>query len=159
MPRIELVILGDPKAQGRHRTYTKGRGGRVLPYPIQVDPSKKDKANLRTVVQEQAPEQPLNEPLSVKLLFYFPYRSGDYGTGRNAGILKKSAPIFHTVRPDCDNCIKLILDALNGVFWRDDALISVLTAIKRYDQKPRTEIVIETLNNEDSRTEQPLPMR
>ena len=145
MAKISLVILGDPKAQGRHRTYTKGRGGRPLPFAIQVDPSKKDKENLRVVVQQQAPEQPLDGPLAVELSFYFPYRSGDYGTGRNAGILKESAPIYHTVRPDCDNCIKLILDALKSVFWRDDSLISKLSATKCYDQKPRTEIVIETL--------------
>ena len=66
----KLVILGSPKAQGRHRTYTKGVGGRALPYPIQVDPSAKDKKNLRKIVQDQAPEQPLSSPLEFKIWFY-----------------------------------------------------------------------------------------
>ena len=155
MAKISLVILRNPKAQGRHRTYTKGRGGRPLPFPIQVDPSVNDKDNLRVIVQEKAPEKPLDCPLEVKLSFYFPYRSIDYGTGRNAGILKESAPIYHTVRPDCDNCIKLILDALSGIFWRDDALISKLTAAKLYDQKPRIEIIIETLEAKDGEANLP----
>ena len=141
----KLVVLGDPKAQARHRTYTKGRGGRPLPYPIQVDPSAKDKKNLKIIVQEKAPEKPLTCPLEVKLLFYFPRRKGDYGTGRNAGTLKDSAPVWHTVRPDCDNCIKLVMDALNGVFWRDDTVICKLETEKQYSERPRTEIYIKIL--------------
>ena len=138
----KLVVLGNPKPQARHRTYTKGRDGRPLPYPLQVDPSAKDKKNLRQVVQDQAPETPLDCPLKVVIQFFFPYRKGDFGTGRNEGVLKESAPAWHTTRPDCDNCIKMVLDALNGVFWRDDTVICKLETEKKYSLNPRTEIFI-----------------
>lgn len=143
----ELIILGNPKPQARHRTYTKGKGGRPLPFPMQVDPSAKDKKNLREVVQQQAPEKPLDCPLLVECYFYFPYLKGHYGTGRNAGTLKGSAPMWHTVRPDTDNLIKMILDALSGVFWRDDTVVCNLEARKYYSEKPRTEIYIKVLND------------
>lgn len=35
-----------------------------------------------------------------------------------------------TTRPDIDNVIKSVCDALNGVAWRDDALIYQISAIK-----------------------------
>lgn len=50
------------------------------------------------------------------------------------------------VRPDLDNFIKAILDALNGIVWKDDALICSLFCTKVYaPQIPRIKIKIETL--------------
>ena len=40
--------------------------------------------------------------------------------------------IKHTVKPDCDNLVKAILDALNGVAWYDDAQIVDLQVKKEY---------------------------
>jgi len=34
--------------------------------------------------------------------------------------------------PDCDNYVKAVNDALNGVLWKDDALVCDLEASKRY---------------------------
>ena len=144
----KLIILGDPKAQGRHRTYTKGKGGRLLPYPIQVDPSAKDKSNLRAIVQDQAPEKLLDCPLRVDLYFYMPRPKGHYGTGKNAEKLKSSSPINHTKRPDIDNLRKLVMDALTNVFWRDDSLVCEGLTRKIYSDNPRTEIYIKVLGKD-----------
>ncbi len=35
-------------------------------------------------------------------------------------------------RPDIDNLLKLVLDALNGIVWADDALVVSITATKVY---------------------------
>lgn len=46
-----------------------------------------------------------------------------------------SAPknrVAHTVRPDLDNLIKLVSDALNGILWFDDKQIVSLIATKSY---------------------------
>ena len=40
--------------------------------------------------------------------------------------------LFNAKRPDLDNYIKSILDGLNGVLYKDDALVSKLTVSKRY---------------------------
>lgn len=53
---------------------------------------------------------------------------GREGTSRQAGV---------------DNLAKLVKDALNGVFWRDDAQVVDLTVKKRYSDVPRTEVMIE----------------
>lgn len=45
---------------------------------------------------------------------------------------KQAAAIFATGKPDCDNLCKLILDALNGICYRDDSQISDLSICRRY---------------------------
>jgi Holliday junction resolvase RusA-like endonuclease len=41
---------------------------------------------------------------------------------------------WHTTRPDLDNPTKLVLDALNGIVWRDDSQICELAARKMYGE-------------------------
>jgi Holliday junction resolvase RusA-like endonuclease len=48
-------------------------------------------------------------------------------------------------RPDVDNLAKLAMDALNGVFWIDDAQIADLTVTKRYRDTPGTSVSITML--------------
>ena len=42
---------------------------------------------------------------------------------------------LHTSLPDVDNLAKSILDAMNGVIWKDDAQVFRLTAEKTYSEK------------------------
>jgi len=137
----KLVVLGDPKAQGRPRATRIGGFVKVYDDPK----SAKAKRNLMVVVQEQAPKKLLDCPLKVDLYFYLPRPKGHYGTGRNAGKLKDSAPINHTKKPDIDNLRKLVMDAMTGIFWRDDSLVCEGTTRKVYSDKPRTEIFIKIL--------------
>ena len=46
-------------------------------------------------------------------------------------------------RPDIDNYAKLVLDALSGVFYKDDSQVTALVVTKVYDQNPRTVVIIE----------------
>jgi len=49
----------------------------------------------------------------------------------------------HKSKPDIDNLQKFISDALNGILWKDDALIYEVHAKKFYSYVPRTIIHIE----------------
>lgn len=136
---IHLVILGEPKAQKRHRSVKMGN------FIRQYDPSAKDKDDLLYVVQQQAPKEPFTCPIRLDVDFYFSRPKSHYKTGKNAHILKDSCPVWHTTKPDADNCIKLVQDALNKVFYRDDSLICQVSIRKRYDVNPRIEINISPL--------------
>ena len=49
-------------------------------------------------------------------------------------------------RVDADNLGKIIMDALNGVIWADDAQVSRLEVEKRHDMAaPRTVVLVEVL--------------
>ena len=65
--------------------------------------------------------------------FTFPRPLSHYGTGRNAGTLRKSAPAYPAVKPDADKLIRSTQDALTTVgAWRDDAQAVDLFVCKRY---------------------------
>jgi Holliday junction resolvase RusA-like endonuclease len=66
-----------------------------------------------------------------------------YGTGRNAELVKLSAPIFKATAPDSDKLIRLIGDALTiaGVI-ADDALIVRILAEKRYGLRAFTRVAL-----------------
>jgi Holliday junction resolvase RusA-like endonuclease len=59
-------------------------------------------------------------------------------TGQHAGMLKVSAPVHHTSKPDMDNLYKAVLDALGefdgdpALVWADDAQVAQGQISKRY---------------------------
>lgn len=145
---IKLTVLGEPLAQKRHRHASRDRNGRPLPFVMTYDPSEKDKQSLREVVQSKAPDKPLQGPLRVDLYLYYARLKGHYGTGKNAGKVKDSAPLWKITKPDRDNADKIVLDSLNKIFWIDDAQVCDGRILKQYSEKPRTEIYITQLDNQ-----------
>lgn len=47
-----------------------------------------------------------------------------------------------TTKPDLDNVIKAIMDALNGVVWQDDKQVVGLSVTKYYSEKPQVDMVV-----------------
>ena len=134
-----FIIEGIPKALKRHRHTRQGRT---------YDPSKKDKKDLVLQVIRYAPKQPLTAPLRIIIVFYLPRPKIHFRTGKFKHLLKPNQPIQHSNTPDLDNLVKLVCDALNKVFYKDDSQISQLKAEKLYTdvgEKPRTEVHIEQI--------------
>ena len=129
---IEFVVLGNPKALKRHRTYRRG------PKLIQVDPSKRDKDDFLILAHKNAPKKPIDGAISLSLALHFPRPKSHYRTGKFAKELKATAPHYHTSRPDGSNCLKFVEDALNGVYWVDDAKIAHAVFMKIYSDEPKT---------------------
>jgi Holliday junction resolvase RusA-like endonuclease len=136
MTKIHLTVLGSPKAQARHRSFKRGN------FTGTYDPSSEKKEILASIVQDQAPKEPLTGAISLDVTFYLPRPKGHYGSGANALKLKGSAPEWHTSKPDIDNLEKLVQDSLNKIFWKDDSQICLISCRKLYSEKPRTEIFI-----------------
>lgn len=138
---ISITVPGDPTPQQRHRHHQVKGADFVSTY----DPSSKKKKEFLKQCLPFKPDKPYEQPLRVDMVFYFSRPKSHYRTGKYAHILKDTAPMYHTSRNDADNCAKFVMDALNKVFWKDDALVSYLSVIKKYDDNPRTEITITPL--------------
>lgn len=89
----------------------------------------------------------LDGPLSLELVFYIPRPKGHYGTGRNAGTVRASAPAFPAVKPDVLKLARAVEDALTGIAYRDDAQIVQERLVKRYGEPARVEVVIDTAHD------------
>ena len=79
----------------------------------------------------------------VLLGFVLPRPKSHFGTGRNAGVLKPSAPSHHTTYPDVDKLARAVFDALQsaGAVVNDSAIVRV-NASKDYGKVPGVHIVI-----------------
>lgn len=60
----------------------------------------------------------------------------------------RSCIIMPTVKPDGDNILKLVADALNGVAYDDDRQIVKMSVTKYYGEKPSTTVFIREYQND-----------
>jgi len=84
---------------------------------------------------------PYDCPLYVNIYYELPWRKSE--PKKN---LEKEY-MHHDVRPDADNLLKLLLDSMNGIFWKDDSLISKICFHKTRGHNPRIRIRIKKLHN------------
>lgn len=54
----------------------------------------------------------------------------------------ESGRIRPIIKPDTDNIIKAVLDALNGLAYEDDSEVVSVTAKKYYSAEPRVEVAL-----------------
>lgn len=135
---IEFTVYGEPVAQGRPRAST--RNGFVRMY----DPknSKDFKQYVKLVASEYKPDQLLSGPLQLDVKVFKPALksfSKKKKLEAEQGLLR---PIS---KPDVDNYVKGIKDALNKVIWNDDSQIVDLHVSKYYSETPRIEVAVQTL--------------
>jgi len=90
------------------------------------------------------------EALKVSLTFFVPRPKGHFGSGKNANVLKASAPEFPTTKPDVLKLARAVEDGLTGIAYRDDSQIVVEHIRKCYGEPSRVEIEIETLGEQTS---------
>ena len=123
--RQEFWISTIPAGQARPRFVR--RGSFVGTY----DPAKSKGYKLDIKYQVMA-EHPIKMqgPLTMTVDFMMPRPKAHYG----AKGLKSNAPFYHEKKPDIDNLIKGLCDALTGILWDDDTQISVLVATKKYSE-------------------------
>ena len=135
---VSFTIPGNPVAQGRPRAAR--RGNRIMMYDPK--PSKDYKEYVAEIAKEYAPEEPTEAALGVQMKIY---REIPKSTTKKDRKLINEGLKRPVVRPDTDNYTKAILDALNGIIYKDDSQIVDLKASKYYSDDPRVEIKIEAL--------------
>ena len=134
MSEIKIVIPGEPVAKGRAR-YSNS-GGFVRAYT----PSKTK--NAETLIKVNAMGEVARQgfkrsgqPLILTLMVFVPIPVSKLKEWKKTCIL----PI---TRPDIDNYLKLVMDALNGIVYKDDNQVVCVKVFKLYSQSPRLEIFI-----------------
>ncbi|MFW5436589.1 RusA family crossover junction endodeoxyribonuclease [Paenibacillus apiarius] len=136
---IQFTVYGEPVAQGRPRA-TK-MGGFIRMY----DPAKSRdyKDYVRLAAGENAPEALLEGPLGMVLHVY---RTIPKSFSKKKAAAAEAGEIRPTSKPDADNYLKGVKDALKGVIWRDDSQVVEVLVTKRYSARPRIEVKIKDLS-------------
>lgn len=83
----------------------------------------------------------LDGALLVRVRAFMPIPKSLNKSKTAAAILGELRP---QTKPDVDNFAKVI-DALNGIAWRDDSQVVQLTVSKHYSDRPRLELFAEEL--------------
>jgi Holliday junction resolvase RusA-like endonuclease len=100
------------------------------------------KDSIGYAARQHIPE-PLNGPLGVTIAFYYPipksWSKRDKSAANDQGIMP-------AVKPDIDNCIKGVFDALNKVAWNDDNQVVEVKSFKRYSYNPAIVITIQEVS-------------
>ena len=136
MTRIELKIPIVPIAKGRPRATRSG-------HTYTPTKTRHYEESIRAAWRDKYGDAaPLMGPVNLSVSFSLP---------RPKSMMWKTKPMhcdFHWRRPDLDNLLKAVNDALDGLAWRDDGQITTLTASKWVaagDEQPHIYIFIEEL--------------
>lgn len=133
-PTVHIELAGPPKGKGRPRIGRTPTGKGIAFTPKET---RNYEAALRLMGQAaMRGAAPIEGPISVVMLGVFPVPLSWSKRDQAAAAAGALRP---TGKPDMDNCIKM-LDALNGVVWRDDAQIVRLIVDKVYGDRPRLEV-------------------
>lgn len=136
MNYIIFTVPGVPQGKGRPRVT---RNGAFTPKKTR-DYEKK----VRDCYIAQGGQMfPDDTPLFASITAIFPIPSS---------LSKKRRDLFngkrHCKKPDADNVAKAILDALNGVAYRDDSAVSSLLVYKSYGDDARVTVSIKAVTSE-----------
>lgn len=149
---LRVVVFGDPQPQGSvtafvpldRAGYPLARGGRNRDGSYRkgsvvvnlTSDNPKLKGWRKTVAAAAGAKwegEPIEgESLEVETHFFMERPKNHWGTGRNAHLLKDWAPAAPLTIPDVDKLQRAILDALTGVVYKDDNLVTCAPPEKHY---------------------------
>ena len=124
---LSFFVAGVPKAQPRVKAFV--RGGHAGVYT--PDSAEAWKQEVRRQAVANAPESILTGPIRIQLDFFLPRPKTHLD---RHGVPKPKSPVWHCKKPDLDNLIKAVTDAITDTqkVWLDDSQIWVIKASKTY---------------------------
>lgn len=135
MTSLTIDVLGTPAPQGSKKGFFNPKLGRVQVVEDNAPKTKTWRQDVLTAAVDAQPEgwEPIDAAVWIEAVFYFRRPASHFGTGRNAGTLKDSAPERPAVKPDIDKVLRATLDGLAtaGCYVNDSRVVSV-TVEKRY---------------------------
>ncbi len=131
MTTLSFTVPGVPRGKGRPRFARIGKGVRTY-----TDDKTANAENWIRLHAERARNgRTLVGPLGMSLRFFMTAP-------------KKPARMEPSCKPDLDNLVKAVLDALNQAgIWNDDAQVVQIHALKTYGDEPRTEVDVVELTD------------
>ena len=132
-----IVVRGKPAPQGSKVSFRNGYMKEASPFLMPW----RNQIVSACIEQKINNSEIIEQPVEIFIDFLFHRPLAHYGTGRNEGNLKPSAPQYPTTRTtgDIDKLCRSTLDGLSipsgGILLRDDSLVVNLRAKKSFATK------------------------
>jgi len=118
---ISFFVVGEAKAQPRPRAFARKMGDRYVARVYDASTAE----GWKSAIAEEARKAGLTKfegAVSLELRFNFKRPKSHFTKG---GLVKHTAPAYHTQRSDLDNLEKAVCDALTYLgAWQDDSFIA-----------------------------------
>lgn len=136
---VTVMLAGEPQGKGRARAFRRGNHiGHYTP-----EKTRTYEGMIRTAAMEALGNKaPFEDPVEFVLRAVFPVPASWSGKKRDRALTGEIKP---GKKPDLDNVCKAWNDALNGVVYRDDALICRMTLDKRYGPQALVVVTVRPL--------------
>jgi Holliday junction resolvase RusA-like endonuclease len=130
-PALVVVVHGIPGPQGSKSH--KG-GGRMVESSAKVKPWRVAVVDAAVEARQKVEGyQPLTGAVALSMTFTLARPKSHFGTGRNAGVLRPSAPRRPSVKPDLSKLVRATEDALTtALVYRDDAQVVDYVGLGKY---------------------------
>lgn len=148
-----LTIPGNPVPKGRprFRVINSKFGKPFVSTYTPKDTTVYEERVARFARTGMANRKPIeNKPLKVVIVAYLPIPKTKFSAKKLPDVY--AGNIKPIVKPDLDNIAKSVIDACNGIIWKDDNLICSLTVKKEYALKPRVDMSVSIIKPEIIRT-------
>ncbi len=137
---LEFTVYGKPAQQGSKSAFV--RNGRAIMFEANAKAKAEWRQQVVAVAMHAMNGRSLIEgPVQLDIVFMFRRPKSHYGTGRNASLLKDSAPKDHVHTPDLDKLVRNVGDGLTGTVLRDDSQVCVLIANRRWTETVECAVV------------------
>lgn len=135
---VTISLAGEPQGKGRARAFRRGNFiGHYTP-----EKTRSYEGMIRTAaMQAMGNRLPLDEPIELTLRAVFSVPRSWSKKKQTAAFTRA---IWPSKKPDYDNILKAWSDAMNGVVYRDDALIVRVSFEKRYGPAPLVAVTVRT---------------
>ena len=138
MQKLKFEVPGSPIGQGRPKFST------INGHAVAYDPEKSRnyKAYVKLLATQAMKEQGftmIDGPCCLDILAFFEVPKSKSKKFREAALNGLERP---TKKPDIDNIVKALQDALNGLAYKDDSSIVFLSVAKCYSEVPRVEVIL-----------------
>lgn len=136
--KVKFTVLGEPAGKGRPRFSRQGPFVRT--YTPEKTVAYEDLVKLEYHRQCKGFRFDDGQPLDMRVTAY-------YSIPKSVSKRKRQAMLDHKVRPmkkpDNDNIVKMVQDALNQIAYRDDVQIVDCQLRKFFSEEPRVVITIQ----------------
>lgn len=127
---VRFFVPGKPQGKGRPRAVARGKFVRM--YTPEKTASYESTVAL-AASEAMGDRPPMEGPLAVVMRIALPVPAS-WSNRKKAHAI--DCIVLPITKPDADNVIKAVFDAINGVVWRDDTQVVDLRMIKRYGERP-----------------------